>query len=175
MRKHNLAFIDIEATGLDVVQHEIIEIGCVITTPDLEVIEEFDFKIKPEHIDRADPVSLKVAHYDEALWGDAYPIKKAMKILSEKTKDAIMVGQNIAFDFSFLEHAFSKAKIKNGMHYHKLDTISIAWAKFHKDADFEHFSLHEMCERFGIENKNPHTALADAKATYELYKKLMSL
>ena len=98
-----------------------------------------------------------------------------MKILSDEVKDSIMVGQNIAFDFCFLEHAFSKTKIKNSMHYHKLDTISIAWAKFHQDADFEHFSLREMCQRFGIKNEHAHSALSDARATFELYKKLMSL
>ncbi len=86
-----------------------------------------------------------------------------------------MVGQNVAFDSGFLEYAFSKTDIANTMHYHKLDTISIAWAKFHNDPNFEHFSLREMCARFGIENKNPHTGLGDARATYELYKKLMEL
>src|SRR3989338_2451792 len=59
MRKHNFAFIDIETTGLDVINHEIIEIGCVLTTPELQVIEEFEMKIKPEHLENADPVSLK--------------------------------------------------------------------------------------------------------------------
>src|SRR5258708_20280307 len=34
MRKHNLAFIDTESTGLNVLKHEIIEIGCVITSPE---------------------------------------------------------------------------------------------------------------------------------------------
>ena len=86
-----------------------------------------------------------------------------------------MVGQNIAFDSSFLEHAFAKTKVKNNMHYHKLDTISIAWAKFHKNTDFEHFSLREMCLHFGIKNEQAHSALSDARAAYELYKKLMSL
>ena len=61
------------------------------------------------------------------------------------------------------------------MHYHKLDTISIAWAKFHKDTDVIHFSLRELCERFGIKNEKAHTALSDARATFELYKKLMEL
>jgi len=175
MRKHNLAFIDIETTGLDVINHEIIEIGCVLATPKLEVIEEFELKIKPERVANADPVSLKISPYQEELWEDAHTLKDAMGILSKKVKDAIMVGQNIAFDSGFLEHAFSKIGIKNSMHYHKLDTISIAWAKFHKDIDFEHFSLREMCLRFDIENKNPHTGLSDARATFELYKKLMEL
>ena len=47
MRKENLAFIDIETTGLNMLKHEIIEVGCVLATPELEVIEEFELKIKP--------------------------------------------------------------------------------------------------------------------------------
>jgi len=175
MRKHNLAFIDIETTGLDVIDHEIIEVGCVFTTPDLKVIEEFELKIKPEHLEIADPTSMKINHYDEASWRDAYPLKEAIKILSKKVADHIMVGQNVAFDSGFLEHAFSKTKIKNSMHYHRLDTISIAWAKLHEDTEMKHFSLRDMCMRFDIKNERAHSALSDARATYELYKKLMSL
>lgn len=175
MRKHNFAFIDIETTGLNMLKHEIIEIGCVLTTPGLEVVEEFDIKIRPERLEDADPTSMKVNHYKDEDWVDAVSLKEAMRIMYVKCKDHIMVGQNVAFDSGFLEHAFSATDTANTMHYHKLDTISIAWAKFHNDSDFEHFSLREMCARFGIENKNPHTGLGDARATYELYKKLMEL
>lgn len=175
MRTQNLAFIDIEATGPELIKHEIIEIGVVITTNKLKVLETFDLKIKPEHIENANPASLKVNHYDPDLWVDAMSLKDAMEILSEKVKDCIMVGQNVAFDSGFLEYAFSKTGIGNSMHYHKLDTISIAWAKLHKDKNLEHFSLREMCKRFGIKNERAHSALSDAQATYELYKKLMDL
>lgn len=175
MRKHNFAFIDIETTGLSLTKHEIIEIGCVLTTPAFQVIEEFELKIKPERIKDADPVSLKISHYDPALWKSAYTLGKAMKIFSKKVKDSIMVGQNVAFDSGFLEHAFFKTGIVNSMHYHKLDTISIAWAKLYKEPDLEHFSLRELCLRFGIKNEGSHTGLGDARATFELYKKLMEL
>ncbi|MBP6060941.1 MAG: 3'-5' exonuclease [Candidatus Pacebacteria bacterium] len=175
MKKHNLAFIDLETTGLDVISHEIIEIGVVITTPELEVVEEFELKIKPEHIQDANPTSMKINHFKEEDWQEAISLKQAMKIFSKKVKDCIMVGQNVAFDSGFLEYAFSQLNIKNSMHYHKLDTISIAWAKLHKDPELLHFSLHELCARFGIKNERAHTALSDARATYELYKKLMSL
>ena len=175
MKKHNLAFIDIETTGLNVINHEIIEIGCVITNPDFKVIEEFELKIKPEHIETADKVALKVNRYDEAQWVFAYTLSEAMKIFSKKVKDCIMVGHNVAFDSGFLEYAFNKTEIINTMHYHKLDTISIAWAKLHREPDIEHFSLREMCLRFGIKNERAHTALSDARTTFLLYKKLISL
>lgn len=175
MRKQNLAFIDIETTGLDVIKHEIIEIGCILTTPELEIIEEFELKIKPERIEDADPTSLKINHYDKAEWVFAYTLEQAMKTFSKKVEDCVMVGQNVAFDSGFLEHAFSKTKIQNSLHYHKLDTISIAWAKLHREKDVNHFSLRELCLRFGIKNERSHTALSDARATFLLYKKLMEL
>ena len=175
MRKHNFAFIDIETTGLNLISQEIIEIGCVLATESLEVIEEFELKIKPEHIENADSVALRVNHYDPSDWKDAQSLKAVMKIFSEKVKDCIMVGHNVAFDAGFLEYAFNKTNIQNTMHYHKFDTVSIAWAKMHKDPKLEHFSLRELCVRFGIKNERAHSALPDARATYELYKKLMSL
>jgi len=175
MKKHNFTFLDIETTGLNVIEHEIIEIGCVVTTPKLKVIEEFEIKIKPEHIENADPVALKVNHYDPTNWKDAKSLKDAMKTISQKTKDCIMVGQNVAFDSGFLENAFLKTGIKNSMHYHKLDTISIAWAKLHRNRKITNFSLRELCLYFGIKNEKAHTGLSDARATFKLYKKLMEL
>ena len=175
MRKHNFAFIDIETSGPFLVRHEILEIGCVITTPTLEIIEEFDYKIMPEHIETADPISLKVNRYDPKNWQDAKTLMEVMEIISVKVKGCIMVGHNVAFDSGFLEHSFHTTGISNSMHYHKLDTISIAFAKLYKEADVEHFSLRELCLRFDIKNEQAHTGLGDARATFELYKKLMEL
>jgi DNA polymerase III epsilon subunit-like protein len=175
MRKHNLAFIDLETTGINVLENEIIEIGCILTTPKLKIIEEFEIKIKPKNIYTANKTSLKITHYNEEAWKSALDLADAMEILLKKTKDCIMVGQNVAFDVSFLEYNFAKLGLSNMMHYHKLDTISIAWAKFNKEKDFEHFSLREMCKYFNIKNDNPHSALSDARATFQLYKKLMKL
>src|SRR3989344_2751950 len=110
MKKHNLAFIDIETTGSNLIKHEIIEIGCVLTTSTFEVIEEYEIKIKPEHIADADPVALKVNHYNPLRWKDARNLKDGMKIFAKKVKNCIMVGQNVAFDSAFLEYAFAKTE-----------------------------------------------------------------
>lgn len=175
MKKHNLAFIDVELTGLNLLRHEIVEIGCVITTPDLETVEDFEIKVRPERLEDADPTSLKISGYDPEAWQDAAPLADAMRAFAGTVKDCIMVAHNVAFDAGFIEQAFEKTGIANTMHYHRLDTISIAWAKLHREPDLEHFSLRELCARFGIENPRAHTALSDARATCELYKKLMSL
>ncbi len=195
LKTQNLAFVDVETTGFDPDKHEVIEIGCVLVSqnwpslasasatsrggegdkPVFEVVEEFELKVKPEHIETADPTSLRVNGYDPDQWVLAYNLPEAMKIFAAKTEGAIMVGHNVCFDFSFIDKAFKKSGVENKMHYHKLDTISIAFAKLHGEKDTTKFSLRFLCEYFGIENKKAHTALPDARATFEIYKKLMSM
>lgn len=181
MRKHNLAFVDIETTGFDREKHEIIELGLVLVKQigeegkDFEVIEEVDYKIKPEHIESADPQSLKVNGYDASQWIFASDLKDVMRVFADKTKDAIFVAHNVLFDYPFVEEAFKKSGVENQMFYPKLDTISMAYAKLHKNLKVEKFRLQKLCEYFGIENNKAHTALSDARALFEVYKKLMNL
>ena len=83
MKNKNLAFIDIETTGFNVETQEIIEIGCVIVAQNDgipgEVIDEFDLKVKPEHLEAADPEALSVNGYNEAEWLFAMDLMQAMK------------------------------------------------------------------------------------------------
>ena len=181
MRKHNLAFVDIETTGFLPGEHEMIELGVVLVRQigdegkEFEVIEEFEMKIKPEHIETANPQSLKVNGYDPAQWIFANTLTEAMKVFGAKTRDAIFVAHNVTFDYSFIEKAFETTGVVNEMFYAKLDTISMAYAKLHKNPRAEKFRLQKLCEFFGIENSKAHTALADARALFEVYKKLMNL
>ena len=174
-QKKNLAFIDIETTGLNSEIHEIIEIGGVIVSPDLKIVEEFEMKVKPENLAVAEPEALRINRFDPANWLFAVSLPEAMKTFSEKTKDTIMVAQNITFDYSFLQKAFFNTGVPNLMHYHKLDTISMAFAKLGKNGDAQKYSLGFLCNMFGIDFKVVHTALRDPRATSNLFKKLVAL
>lgn len=181
MRKHNLAFVDIETTGFDREKHEIIELGLVLVRQkgdfgkDFEIIEEVEYKIRPEHIETADPQSLKVNGYEPGAWIFASSLADVMKAFAEKTKDAIFVAHNLTFDYSFIERAFEKTGVENKLFYPKLDTISMAYAKLHANPLVDKFRLQKLCEYFGVENAKAHTALADARALFEVYQKLMQL
>ena len=182
MKKHNLAFIDIETTGLDPLKHEIIEFGCILAKqlpqvgrgPKLELIEEFEFKIKPEHLEMADPQALRINGYNEADWLFAGELKQVLKTVAEKTEGAIMVAQNVTFDWSFLDAGFKKTGIENKMHYPKLDLLSIAFARLYNDEKAQYFNLKSLTELCGLSNERAHTALADTRVTYEIYKKLLN-
>lgn len=183
MKNQILAFIDLETTGLLTNSHEIIEIGCVLARQKfsedgvltLEYVDEFEYKVRPTHIETADPVGLSINGYDEKDWVSAVSLREAIEDMAEKVKNAIMVGHNVAFDFAFLEKAFEETGVQNPMHYHKLDTISIAYAKLHNHKEVEKFSLRALCEYLEIENKRAHSALSDARATYEIFQKLINM
>jgi len=173
-----LAFIDIETTGLDRDTHEIIELGVVIARLKdniLTVTDELDLKIIPHHIERADPVALRVNGYDPADWLFAVSIEDALKTFADKTSGAVFVAHNATFDYGFIEANLRRHGIENKMHYHKLDTISVAFGVLHHNDDISKLSLRALCEKYGIENKRAHSAFADAYATYELFKKLLTL
>ncbi|MDB5254857.1 MAG: Exonuclease RNase and polymerase [Candidatus Nomurabacteria bacterium] len=173
-----LAFIDVETTGLDNDKAEIIELGLVLAKlkdNELIVIDQLDLKILPQHIETAEPAALRVNGYNEADWMFAVSLEDAMKSFADKTDGAVFVAHNVTFDYGFIERAFKSTGVENKMHYHKLDTIAIAFAMLHDQDDINRFSLKALTEYFGIENKKAHSAFADAYATYEVFKKLFKL
>ena len=182
MKAELFAFIDTETTGLNPDKHELIQIGGVIVraknphdVESYEVVEEFEYKIKPLRIQDANPTALKVNQYDPSQWQDALTLAEAMAFVAKKTEGAVMVAHNVAFDSAFVDKAFRLSDIENKMHYHRLDTVSMAFALLHNNADVDRLSLHTLCEYFKIEQGIEHQALSDARATYLLYKKLLSL
>lgn len=178
MKTENLIFVDVETTGFDADVHEMVELAYILVRQNkgvFEVIEEKEYKIKPEHIETADPVALRVNGYDPGQWIFASSLSEVMRVFAEKSKGAIFIAQNVTFDYSFIDSAFKKTGMKNEMFYAKLDTISMAYGMLYKDPRAEKFSLHKLCQHFGIENKKSHTALADTRATFEVFKKLMQL
>lgn len=179
MLQQPLAFVDVETTGLSPGKNEIIELGLVLAKMRegkvLEVVDRLDLKIKPTRIETADPQALRVNGYNEADWLFATTLTDAMKVFSEKTKDAIFVAHNVAFDYNFVLHALEETQTPNLLHYHKLDTISLAFGILHNSDDISKYSLRALCQYYGIENTHAHSAFSDAYATYEVFKKLLNL
>lgn len=182
MQDYNLAFLDVETTGLDPQKHEVIQVGVVIAKqiprsgnmgPMLEIVDEFEIKIKPERIEDAEEEALRVNGYDESEWMFAPDLKNAMEFLAKKLEGSIQVSHNLTFDAAFIEKSFERAGLENTMARYKLDTISIAFARLYNRPDVK-FSLKYLCDLFQIKNENAHTALADAKALYHVYKKMMN-
>lgn len=182
MKVHNLAFIDTETTGTNPEMHEIIELAVIIVRqvqregkgPKIEIVEECEWKIKPEHLERAEEQALRVNGYNEVDWMFALDRKKVMEEFSKKTQSCSFVSHNIVFDYAFVMKAFEETGVENRMHYAKIDTISVAFARLYDAPQAEKFSLRALCELLKVENTKAHTALADTRALVQVYKKLMN-
>ncbi len=183
MKLHNLAFIDTETTGTDPNLHEIIELAVIIARqvpregkgPKLEILEECEWKIKMQHPERAEEQALRVNGYNEVDWMFAIDRKKAMEEFAKKTQSCTFVSHNLVFDYNFLMKAFDETQVENRMHYAKIDTISLAFARLYDAPQADKFSLRALCELLKVENAKAHTALADTRALVQVYKRLMNV
>lgn len=179
-KKLKLVFIDLETTGLDPEKHEILEIGGVVVEHNIsddsahsfQEIGEFEYKVKPKHIETASPEALRINHYNEADWLFAGELGQTLKDLSKKVEGAVMVAHNVSFDWGFLGAACIRENVNLKMDHHKLDLLSIAFAKLYDKDWTPKFNLWALAEHFGLQNKKAHSALADARVAYEIYQKL---
>lgn len=181
MKERDLAFVDVETTGTDPQKHEVIELALVLVKqieregrgPEIKILGEYEWKIKPERIEDAEEEALRVNGYNEADWIFAVDLKNAMEDFNKKASGATFVSHNLVFDYNFVMEGYKKSGVENTMHYGKLDTISIAFARLYDAPQADKFSLKFLCELLKVENSKAHTALADTKALVEVYKKLM--
>ncbi|MBI4059409.1 3'-5' exonuclease [Candidatus Microgenomates bacterium] len=175
-RERPLLFIDLEMSGLNPLIHEILEVGVlVVDGKTLGIKAEYEAKVKPEHIETADPLALRINGYKTENWKDAKPLKKILEDLNKLAPEGMIVGFNVVFDSMFLDLGFRKFNIKPNFDYHILDVLSLAWAYVLPDSNVHEVKLSTLCKHFGIERKEKHRALADIKATYELFTKLMGI
>lgn len=181
MKEHNLAFIDVETTGTNFEKHEIIELALIVVKqieregkgPKIEIVGEWEWKIKPERLEDAEEEALRINGYNEIDWMFAVDLKSAMEDFNKKAASSTFVSHNLVFDYNFVAKAYQKTGVENNMHYSKLDTISIAFARLYDAPQADKFSLKFLCELLKVENSKAHTALADTRALVEVYKKLM--
>ncbi|MBD5443955.1 MAG: 3'-5' exonuclease [Lachnospiraceae bacterium] len=158
--------LDLETTGLDPKHDKIIEIGAV-KVKDREVVDLMETFINPQR-----PLEERIIQLtgikDEQLC-NAPDITEILPKLIDFIGDDILLGHSVLFDYSFVK----KAAINQRLKFEKfgIDTLKLA-RKFLPD--LESRSLEFLCRHFEIEH-SAHRALADAKATSELYYKLAEL
>jgi DNA polymerase III subunit epsilon len=168
-----LVFIDLEMTGLDPAVHEILEIGCLVVDQKMNVLQTFEQKVKPIHIQSADPIAIEMTGYTDEKWKDSIELKDALEKVNELATDAMFAGWNVLSDWLFLEKAFLKYEIEPKFDYHLIDAMSLAYAKFLHLDNPDGINLRKIAEYYHMPMGETHGALEDATATFEIFKKLM--
>jgi DNA polymerase III subunit epsilon len=170
----DIAFIDLETTGLDPERHEIIEVAVIrVNARDLHPIDEVECRVRPTRIGEADPAALELVGYSSQAWADAPSLVEAMTRIAPLLEGAILAGHNVAFDKGFLESAWRTAGSRpGGMDYHLLDTATLAWPLWSAGA-IDRLSLDEVCECLGLSRQTAHRAMADARCSLEVARRLL--
>lgn len=174
MRK--IAIVDLETTGLDPLHHEIIELGMVLFDADtLTILDALDLRIAPQWIERASPEALKVNGYNKKDWEKTMDLTLAMTLFKARTEDATFCAHNVIFDWSFLVQASRETGVLLNFDYHKVDLLSMAWAKI-PHGKMQSWSLKTICAYLRIPPEpKVHRGLQGAMKEYEVYKALMKI
>lgn len=183
MKKHRLAFVDIETTGLDPSVHEVYEIAIVFAEQvfdtegnvTLKLTGEEEILLSAEHIENAEPEALSIGMYSSRNWTNAVSQKDGLEKAARLLKGCIFVAQNVTFDWTFLFVSGKRhgVNFESSLYYQKLDLASMVFGKLYHDERLFKFTLRELSEYFDVKNMNAHTALSDARTAFAIAKKVI--
>ena len=172
MTDRRVVVLDLETTGLDPEQHEIIEVGLLVceATPLLPIVGELCLKVRAEHPERADEKALEINGRTRESLSEGVPFEAALRWMRPQIEGQIIAGHNVSgFDLRFLRKGYGEEP----WDHHVLDSNALAFPLwFH--GELGSTSLRAICAHFGVVNLNPHTARADAYATREVLIHLLS-
>lgn len=187
LRNRNFILVDTETTGFDEKKHQILEIG-ILVIKDLNVIEEFEIKIKHKEYTmsakamEANKIDI-VAHEKEAVF-EKEAAEKILEFLNknkgENDEGYIVIGQNVQFDIKFLEAMFLRCYLikeyRQAVSYRSLDIMQLAMIKnIEGKINLEKQDLDSILKELEIEiPENRHRALADCYLEFEAMLALLN-
>lgn len=190
-----LVFVDLETAGADL-SRPIIQVAAIAVARDFEELETFEAKLT---FDRrlADPKTLTKKRYCEKTW--QAEARSATIVAQEFAgflrryatlhtdtagqrcyRVAQLAAHNAPFDGPFLQAWFDRVGAYFPGDYRMLCTLQRAIWLFHEYPSLrrpQDYKLGTLCKYFGIglPPDQAHTALADVRATVELYRRISLL
>lgn len=171
--------VDIETTGLDYEECNIIEISA-IRYQNGSLIDSYTTLVRPplekiffpcrgengEYVERYIPdfISELTGITDEMV-KDAPTIKEVLPVFLDFVKGSLLMGHNISFDIGFLMENTNRCGLpafKNDY----INTLRIVRKVF---PDHPHYRLQDMADMCGITPSAAHRALADCETTANCY------
>lgn len=156
---------DIETTGLDNNKDNITEIGAVKVEGG-KIVDKWSTFVNPcrpipEHI-------TNLTGINDAMVKDAPKIEEILGSFLEFAKDCVLVAHNAAFDVGFMK----KAARRSGLEFNFciLDTLMLARCMY---PDLPNFKLDTLTRHLHVILENHHRAVDDAKATADVFVKMI--
>ncbi|MCF8000890.1 MAG: PolC-type DNA polymerase III [Halanaerobiales bacterium] len=157
---------DLETTGLNPVQNEIIEIGAVKIKSG-EIVDEFSSLVKPDQ--KISDKITEITGIDNNMVKDAPSFEKVFSSFVEFIGDCPLVAHNMDFDYSFIRKPLNE--FKNNNEVTLVDTLTLARAVL---PELKNHKLATLVNYYDIKLDNHHRALDDSKATAFLFNELLN-
>ena len=187
--KGRLLLIDTETGGLDPNVHSILSIAALVLNYDGQVIDEF-YRLVNEAEDgfiMATEEALKINGLTKEQCQDkgVHPrtvVRELLQLLAEHdmTESVTLVGHNVGFDRGFLKRLFAKgfaADVFDDVFSHRMICTQSGAGLLDQAGVIRltSTSLDGVCKFFGItlDRSNGHHAMTDARATAEVFHRLM--
>lgn len=189
----DIVFFDIETGGLDPKRHAVTQIAAIAVDETLTELETFEAKVTFGALEGTRP-ALNRQKYSPDVWARegrraddvAWAFREFLDrhaSIERRSKDgssyrlAQAAGHNAAaFDWPFLQAWYKRQKLFCPVAHEVLCTLQRArwWFLEHPELPPpESFKLGTLCDYFGIPlGENAHDALADVRATAQLYRVL---
>jgi DNA polymerase III epsilon subunit-like protein len=169
--------LDTETTGLNILTHEIIQIGFLNINLNkdntFEVLDKKEINIKPIRLENADKRALEINGFTKKKWRGAKEFATHAEFIREQIETAdYLLGQNLIFDLRFIKQSFEDLDLKPPKFPKYIDTKKMA-SSLIKEGKLKSASMDKMCEHFQIKFEGQaHTALTDCERTFSVWNKL---
>ncbi len=154
---------DVETTGLNPFQDEIIEIGAVKIVNG-NIIEQFQTLIHPQNEIPEEITNITTITND--MVKDSPDGEKVILDFYKFCENCILVGYNISFDYAFISNLIKKVGLS--FDNELIDALVLAKEKLY----LPRYKLINVVEALKLKLNNAHRALADAVATAQVFLKL---
>lgn len=159
------SIVDIETTGSHAYGNSITEIA-IIVHDGINVVQEFHTLVNPG---RPIPYFItSLTGISNAMVASAPSFSEIAEKVYSILSQTIFVAHNVGFDYSFVKNELNINGIK--WDAEKLCTVRMG-RKFLPG--YESYSLGKLCQSLGIDIEARHRAYGDAKATVEVFEKIL--
>lgn len=164
LSNNEFVVFDLETTGLDYMTEKVTEIGAV-KIRNGRIVETFSTFINPQK-----EISFeitKLTGITNEMVKDAPLLDNVLPDFYKFCKDCILVGQNVQFDFGFIDYYSRQCNYI--FDHQKDDTMVIA----KKNMFLKNYKLKTIADSLNVPLVNAHRAINDALATAKVFIKLV--
>ena len=163
LETENIVVFDVESTGLDTTNDEIIQIAAIRLKPDGSIKDKFTRYLRStKSVGRSVNVH---GLSDEFLASNGKEPLQALSEFVDFAKDAVLVGHNVNYDLSILSSQMTRLSMQPLTYQNYYDTLDIFRRFYPRLENHKLESLGEFCE---VKHKSTHDAYDDICATAEI-------